>query len=457
MTEDTLAHDKNIDFVLRTVEKRGIRFVRLWFTDVMGKLKSLSISSEDLEEAFVEGVGFDGSAVEGFMPQEESDMLAFPDPLTFQILPWRTQEDGGVARIICDIKTPRRKPFEGDPRSCLARVSAAAQDKGYVLNVGPKIEYFYFDRSRHGVDVRPTPLDNAGYFDLTASDSATDLRRSTTLMLERMSIPIQYSYHALAPSQNAVELRYTDAMSCADNIMTARLVIRQEAFENGLMASFMPKPFTDASGSGMFLYQSLFDKEGNNLFWAPKTQNIAHLTELAQSYVAGLLKYAPEFMLVTNPTVNSYKRLVANGEVPVYTTWGRKNRNALVRIPMHKPGKHQSTRVELRNPDATANPYLALAISFAAGLRGIEEGLNMPEEVPASIDARSREELAHLGIRRLPKSLGEAISLFEQSEFAKEVLGEHMYSYFLSEKQKEWDEYCSIVTDWECKKFYIGV
>ncbi len=452
-----MSSNKNVDFVLRTVEKRGVRFVRLWFTDVLGSLKSLSISSEDLEEAFEEGVGFDGSAVEGFMPQEQSDMLAFPDPMTFQILPWRTQDDDRVARIICDIKTPRREPFLGDPRSCLARIFAAAQDKGYVLNVGPKIDYFYFDRSRHGVDVRPTPLDTAGYFDLTASDSSTDLRRSTTTMLERMSIPIQYSYHSNAPSQNSVELRYTDAMSCADNIMTARLVIRQQAFENGLMASFMPKPFTEHSGSSMFLYQSLFDQEGTNLFWAPKTTNVAHLSPLAQHYVAGLLKYAPEFTLITNPCVNSYKRLVANGEVPVYTTWGRKNRSALVRVPMHKPGKHQSTRVELRSPDPTANPYLALAVSLAAGMKGIEENLDMPAEAPIDIEKLSVEERREQGYLRLPKSLGEAIALFEQSDFCKEVLGEHVYSYVLSEKKKEWDEYCSVVTDWECKKFYIGV
>ena len=244
--------DRNIDFVLRTVEKRGIRFVRLWFTDVLGGLKSFSIASEDLEEAFEEGIGFDGSSVEGFVPQEESDMLAFPDPTTFQILPWRPSEKG-VARIFCDIKTPSREPFDGDPRSVLERVFREADAKGYVTNVGPKIEYFYFDN-----DTNPVPLDRAGYFDLTASDVATDLRRETTLMLEKMSIPVEYSYHANAPSQNAVELRFTEAKSCADNIMTARLVIRQEAYANNMFASFMPKPLTNLSGSGMFLSSRLW-------------------------------------------------------------------------------------------------------------------------------------------------------------------------------------------------------
>lgn len=443
--------DRNVDFVLRTVEKRDVRFVRLWFTDVMGKLKSFSISSEDLEEAFEEGVGFDGSSVEGFVSSEESDMLAFPDPATFQILPWRPQQKG-VARVFCDIKTPSREPFEGDSRSCLERVFREADAKGYVLNVGPRIEYFYFDN-----DLNPIPQDQGGYFELTTSDVATDLRCSTTLMLERMSIPVTYSFHSSSPSQNAVELRYTEARSCADNIMTARVVIRQEAYQNGLFASFMPKPINGCLGSGMFLYESLFDHEGNNLFWAPKTQNEAHLSELAQHYMAGLLKYAPEMSLVSNPTVNSYKRLVENGEVPIYTTWGRKNRSTLVRVPTHKPGKHQSTRIELRNPDPTANPYLAIALTLAAGIRGIEEGLTLPPESTVDPATLSDAERKGSGIERLPRDLGEAIELFESSSFVREVLGEHIADFYAKEKHKEWDEYCSTVTDWERAKYYAGV
>ena len=446
-----MSGDHEIDFVLRTVEKRDIRFIRLWFTDVLGNLKSFSISSEDLEEAFSEGIGFDGSSIEGFTPMEESDMLAYPDPSTFTILPWRPKEKG-VARMFCDVRMPSREEFDGDPRSCLRTLFRKVDEKGYVLNVGPKIEYFYF-----GNNVDPVPLDYAGYFDLTSSDVSTDLRRETTLMLERMSIPVEYSFHSNAPSQNSVELRYAEAVSCADNIMTARLVIRQEAFANDMFASFMPKPLTEYSGSGMFLYQSLFDHEGNNLFWAPKEYHPAHLSDIAQHYVAGLLKYAPEYALVTNPTVNSYKRLVNNGEVPVYATWGRKNRSALVRIPTHKPGKHNSTRVELRNPDPTANPYLALAATLAAGIRGIEEGLALPEEMSGNYLDLSEAEAAARGIARLPHTLGEAIERFESSELMREALGEHIFEYLAAAKHREWDEYCTTVTDWERKRYYIGL
>jgi glutamine synthetase len=355
-----MSTDRNIDFVLRTVEKRDIRFVRLWFTDVLGNLKSFSISPAELEESFEEGIGFDGSAVAGFVPLEESDMLAFPCAETFQILPWRPHSSG-VARIFCRICTPSGESFAGDPRSCLERVLSDAEAKGFVPNVGPKLEYFYFND-----DHEPVPVDEAGYFDLTPYDSARDLRRSTTLMLEKMSIPVQYSYHSNAPSQNGIDLRYCEALCCADNIMTSRLVIKQEANEQGLFASFMPKPLAGCSGSGMFLSESLFDQNGENLFWGTEDY---HLSELAHHYIAGILRYAPEFSLVTNPTVNSYKRLLPNGEVPVYTTWGRKNRSALVRIPAHKPGKHLSARIELRNPDPTANPYLALAVTIAAGIK----------------------------------------------------------------------------------------
>lgn len=442
--------DMNIDFVLRTVEERDIRFVRLWFSDIQGNLKSFSIASEDLEEAFNEGVGFDGSAVEGLVPPEESDMLAFPDPATFQILPHSgSQRD--TARVFCGIRTPSREVFDGDPRSCLERVFRKADEKGYVLNVGPKIEYFYF-RDRGPV---PVPLDDASYFDLTSSDSATDLRHQTILMLERMSVSVATSYHSNAASQNAVELRYAEALASADNIMTARLIIRQVAYANNMFASFMPKPLTNVSGSGMFLYQSLFDHEGNNLFWAPKEHHPAHLSDLAQHYVAGLLKYAPDYALITNPTVNSYKRLVRNGEVPIYATWGRKDRTALVRVPTHKPGKHQSTRVELRQADPSANPYLAFAITLAAGIRGIDEGLRLPEEV--STVGMTDAEARSLGIERLPRSLGRAIERFENSSFVREALGDHICDYLLDVKRREWHDFRSTVTDWERERYYAGL
>ena len=450
-----MSDDRTIDFVLRTVEKRDVRFIRLWFTDVLGNLKSFSISSEDLEEAFEEGVGFDGSSVEGFVSSDESDMLAFPDATTFQILPWRPQNHA-VARMFCDVRYPNRQPFDGDPRLILRRVFEQADDKGYVMNVGPKIEYFYLDRPASHGDIVPVPADHAGYFDLTSSDSATDLRRDTTLALEKMSIPVSYSYHSKAPSQNAMELRYSEAVTCADNIMTARLVIRQKAHDNDRIASFMPKPFTGESGSGMFLYQSLFDHEGTNLFWAPKTEHPAHLSAIGRSYVAGILKYAPEFVMITNPTVNSYKRLVENGEVPIYTTWGRKNRDALVRIPAHKPGKHQSTRVELRNPDPSANPYLSIAVSLAAGMKGIEEELELPEESTSALVGLGEAELTRRGISRLPRTLQEATKLFDRSELMHEVFGDNVCDYLVQQSFAKWDEYCSVVTDWECRTFYAG-
>ena len=448
-----MSDDRNIDFVLRTVEKRDVRFIRLCFTDVLGNLKSFSISSENLEEAFEEGIGFDGSSIEGFVAADESDMLAFPDATTFQVLP-RRQQKYGVARMFCEVRTPDCKPFEGDPRSVLQRVFVTVDEMGYVMNVGPKLDYFYLHETD---DATPIPADHAGYFDLTSSDSATDLRRETTLALEQLSIPVAYSYHSNAPSQNAIELRYAEAVTCADNIMTARLIIRQQAHAHGLMASFMPKPFSGTSGSGMYLYQSLFDHEGTNLFWGPKSEHVAHLSELGRSYVAGLLKYASEFLLVTNPTVNSYKRLVANGEVPIFATWGRKNRAALVRVPTHKPGKHQATRVELRSPDPAANPYLAIAASLAAGVRGIKEGLKLPEESFSGLEDLSERELTRRGIHRLPRTLGEAIKSFDKSELMRETLGGHICDYLVGQKWREWDEYCSVVTDWERKTYYAGI
>lgn len=450
-----MTNEQNIDFVLRTIEERDIRFVRLWFTDVLGNLKSFAISPEDLEEAFEEGIGFDGSAVDGFATLEESDMLAFPDAKTFQILPWRPSE-AGVARIFCDIKTPYREPFEGDPRAVLKRVFGEADKAGYVLNVSPELEFFYFKSPEVSGSGAPAPIDDAGYFDLTPFDSAHDLRRDTVLALEQMSIPVEYSYHAMSPSQNGLSLRYAEAVSCADNIMTARLVIKQTAVSHDMYASFMPKPLSGRPGSAMFLCQSLFDHDGNNLFWANGDRAVHHLSELAQHYIAGILAYAPEYTLVTNPTVNSYKRLVPNGEVPIYATWGAKNRSAFVRVPTYKPGKHLSRRIELRSPDPTCNPYLTMAVTLAAGLKGIERGLELPQEselVDANLTAA---ELERAGITRLPSNLGEAVRAFEGSRLMREVLGEHTFEYLLREKRSEWSEYSQTVTDWEMRRYYAG-
>lgn len=447
-----MTNEQNIDFVLRSVEERDIRFVRLWFTDVLGNLKSFAISPEDLEEAFEEGIGFDGSAVDGFAALEESDMLAFPDASTFQVLPWRPSESG-VARIFCNIRTPQGDPFPGDPRACLYRAFRAADQAGYVLNVSPELEFFYFkeDTTVSRGSAVPVPLDNAGYFDLTPDDSARDLRRDLTLELEQMSIPVEYSYHAAAPSQNGVSLRYSEAVTCADNIMTARLVIKQTARQHGMFASFMPKPLSGVAGSAMFLSQSLFDHNGNNLFWAEGKGSVHHLSVTAQHYVAGLLKYAPEFALVTNPTVNSYKRLVPNGEVPCYATWGSKNRSAFVRVPTYKPGKQLSRRVELRSPDPTCNPYLTMAVTLAAGMRGIAEELPLPEESSAPFS-----KLAASGVTRLPHDLGEAVEAFAGSELMRETLSDHIFNYLLTEKREEWAEYSQTVTDWELRHYYGG-
>ena len=447
-----MTNEQNIDFVLRSVEERDIRFVRLWFTDVLGNLQSFAIPPEDLEEAFEEGIGFDGSAVDGFAALEESDMLALPDASTFQVLPWRPSESG-VARIFCNIRTPQGDPFPGDPRACLYRAFRAADQAGYVLNVSPELEFFYFkeDTTVSRGSAVPVPLDNAGYFDLTPDDSARDLRRDLTLELEQMSIPVEYSYHAAAPSQNGVSLRYSEAVTCADNIMTARLVIKQTARQHGMFASFMPKPLSGVAGSAMFLSQSLFDHNGNNLFWAEGKGSVHHLSVTAQHYVAGLLKYAPEFALVTNPTVNSYKRLVPNGEVPCYATWGSKNRSAFVRVPTYKPGKQLSRRVELRSPDPTCNPYLTMAVTLAAGMRGIAEELPLPEESSAPFS-----ELAASGVTRLPHDLGEAVEAFAGSELMRETLGDHIFNYLLTEKREEWAEYSQTVTDWELRHYYGG-
>ncbi len=438
---------KDIDYVLRTVEERDVRFVRLWFTDVLGNLKSFAISPEDLEEAFEEGIGFDGSSVNGFSSVVESDMLAFPDASTFQFLPWRPAVNA-VTRIFCDICTPDRQPFEGDPRHCLMRVFRLASDRGFVPNVGPELEYFYSDSSK-----TPVPLDDAGYFDLAPTNSSRNLRRDTVLSLERLSIPVEYSFHAMGPSQQGISLRYAEAVSAADNIMTTRFAVKQIAQNNGFYASFMPKPIPGRPGSGMFLQESLFDGEGENVFWGAEGGH--HLSDVACHYIAGLVRYAPEYMLLTNPTVNSYKRLVPDGEAPTFATWGRRNRNALVRIPMHKPGKHQSTRVELRVPDPSANPYHAIAATVMAGLKGIEEGLPLPPEYTSDLGT-SELELESAGFERLPRDLGEAIEAFRSSELMREVLGDHTFEFLVEEKSREWLSYNSTVTDWEVRSYYGG-
>ena len=438
---------KQIDFVLRTVEERGIRFVRLWFADVLGRLKSFAISPEDLDVAFEEGIGFDGSSVEGFTTPEEADMLAFPDPSTFQVLPWRPSHDG-AARIFCDICTPDRKPFLGDPREALRCMFYKAEKLGYIMNVGAELEFYYFPDEN-----TPQPLDEVGYFDLTPSDSARDLRRSMVLMLEKMSIPVEYTFHSSGRSQHGISLRHAEALTMSDAIMTAKHVIRLEAYEAGIHASFMPKPMAKEASSAMFLHQSLFDKEGNNVFYGEDDAQY-HLSPLAKSYIAGILAHAREITAITNPTVNSYKRLTGGvGDGPRYATWGLRNRAAMIRIPIYKPGKQLSTRIELRSADPMANPYLVNAVTLAAGLDGIERGLELPEEATSELLSLPERELKARGIEPLPNNLDEALDVFEDSDFMKEALGEHIHAYFLKKKRAEWDRFNATVTEWELRHY----
>lgn len=440
-------NQQNIDYVLRSVEQRDIRFVRLWFVDILGRLKNFAISPEDLEVAFEEGIGFDGSAIEGFATPEEADMLAFPDASTFQILPWRPSHNG-VARVFCDVCTPDRKPFAGDPRDALRRMFYKAEKAGYLLNVGAELEYYYFPDEH-----TPEPLDNVGYFDLSVSDAARDLRRNTVLTLEKMSVPVEYTFHAAGRSQHGMSLRHAEALSMSDAITTAKLIIKQQAYESGCHASFMPKPLTGEDGSAMFLCQSLFDHDGNNVFWGEDDEKY-HLSDIAKHYMAGILAHAREISAITNPTVNSYKRITTGGDsVPQYATWGLRNRASMVRIPVYKPGKQLSTRIELRSPDPMANPYLVNAVTLAAGLDGIERKLELPPEATAETLKLTDRQMVEAGYAPLPRSLKEALDVFEDSQFMKDALGEHIHSFFLKKKRDEWHKFESTITEWEIKHY----
>ena len=440
-------NQQNIDYVLRSVEQRDIRFVRLWFVDILGRLKNFAISPEDLEVAFEEGIGFDGSAIEGFATPEEADMLAFPDASTFQILPWRPSHNG-VARVFCDVCTPDREPFAGDPRAALRRMFHKAEKTGYLLNVGAELEYYYFPDER-----TPEPLDNVGYFDLSVSDAARDLRRNTVLTLEKMSVPVEYTFHAAGRSQHGMSLRHAEALSMSDAITTAKLIIKQQAYESGCHASFMPKPLAGEDGSAMFLHQSLFDHDGNNVFWGEADERY-HLSDVAKHYMAGILAHAREISAITNPTVNSYKRITTGGDsVPQYATWGLRNRASMVRIPVYKPGKQLSTRIELRSPDPMANPYLVNAVTLAAGLDGIERKLELPLEATAETLKLNDRQMLEAGYTPLPRSLKEALDVFEDSQFMKDALGEHIHSFFLKKKRAEWHKFESTITEWEIKHY----
>lgn len=441
----TKSRQEGKEYVLKMAKERDVKFIRLWFTDILGTLKSFAITVEELEGALEQGMGFDGSSIEGFARIDESDMVALPEPDTFQLLPWRPKEHHAVARMFCDILMPGGGHFEGDPRYVLQRILKRAADMGYTYYVGPELEYFYF-RDSKGTEI----LDEGGYFDMTPLDAAMDLRRETVLTLEEMGIGVEYSHHEVAPSQHEIDMRYTDALTMADNVMTYRLVVKQIALEHGIYATFMPKPIFGVNGSGMHVHQSLF-KGGQNAFFDAKDPY--YLSETARYYVAGLLKHAPEITSVTNQWVNSYKRLIPGYEAPVYVSWARRNRSDLIRIPEYQPGKEKATRIEFRSPDPACNPYLAFSVMLAAGLEGIEKQYEIPEPVEENVYEMTNEERERRGIGTLPGSLGNAIELTEGSEVVRKALGDHVLDAFIKNKKIEWDRYRAQVTDYELKKY----
>ncbi|MDQ1685944.1 MAG: glutamine synthetase [Frankiaceae bacterium] len=441
--------ERQQEFVLRTIEERDIRFVRLWFTDVLGFLKSVAVAPAELEGAFGEGIGFDGSAIEGFARVHESDMLARPDPQTFQVLPWRG-EAPGTARMFCDILMPDGSPSYADPRHVLRRVMQRAADLGFTFYVHPEVEFFLLC-DRPSADVMlPQPIDHGGYFDQTPHDLGHDFRRHAITMLERMGISVEFSHHEVAPGQQEIDLRYADALTTADNLMTMRLVVKEVALEQGIYASFMPKPFTAQPGSAMHTHLSLFEGDRNAFHDASDPFS---LSKVGRAFVAGLLRHAAEMTAVTNQWVNSYKRLWGGGEAPAYVCWGHNNRSALVRVPMYKPHKGNSTRVEIRSPDSACNPYLAFAALLAAGLKGIEEGYELPDGAEDDVWSLTPGERRALGITPLPGSLSDAIAALEGSELMAETLGEHVFDYFLRNKRAEWEAYRQQVTPFELTRY----
>jgi glutamine synthetase len=444
------------DYVLRTVEERGIRFIQLWFTDVLGIPKAFNITPAEIENALDEGMTFDGSAVDGFSRVQESDVLAKPDPRTFQLLPFRagpsggarTHDDTAVARVFCDIFNIDGTPFEGCPRHVLRRALEKARSKGFSFFAAPEIEYFYF--AEPSADRKPQPLDHGSYFELTVADLTTELRKRTVLTLEEMGIPVEYAQHEDAPSQHEIDLRYTDALTMADTVMTVRLVVKEIAQQRGVHATFMPKPIAGVQGSGMHTHFSLFEGD-TNAFHDPGDER--GLSKIGKQFIAGLLEHACEITAVTNQWVNSYKRLVVGYEAPVQVSWAHNNRSALVRVPIAKRGKIESTRIEYRAPDPACNPYLAFAVILAAGLKGIEMGYELPAEASTNIFEMTPEELASEGIRPLPGSLHDAIVAMEHSELMAETLGEHVFEWFIRNKRAEWGEYKRQVSQFELDRY----
>jgi glutamine synthetase len=443
MTKRSKAEAK--EYILKMAKEHDVKFIWLWFTDILGILKSFAITVEELEGALEEGMGFDGSSIEGFARIDESDMVALPDPDTWQLLPWNPPEHRATARMFCDILMPGGQPFEGDPRFVLKRNLKKASDLGYTYYVGPELEYFYF-KDGNGTEF----LDQGGYFDLTTRDAAIELRRDTVIQLEKMGIGVEYSHHEVAPSQHEIDMRYTDALTMADSVMTYRLVVKEVALKNGVFATFMPKPVFGINGSGMHVHQSLFKGERNSFF---DIKDSYHLSKEAKSFIAGLLKYAPEITAVCNQWVNSYKRLVPGYEAPVYLSWARRNRSDLIRVPEYRPGREKATRIEFRSPDPACNPYLCFSVMLAAGLDGIKNNLQAPVPIEKNVYEMSEEERKKLGISTLPGSLAEAVQLTEGSKLVREALGEHVFNSFIENKKKEWDAYRTQVSEYELKRY----
>jgi glutamine synthetase len=436
--------------VLAFCEQQDVRFVRLWFTDLLGQLKSFSINAAELGDAFEGGMGFDGSSITGFNPIEESDMIAMPDPNTFSLIPWRPEDSNRVARMICDVQVPGGEPYEGDPRWILRRALKRAEDMGFDhFNVGPELEYFYFKSAKPESGI-PEVLDDGGYFDLTTLDAGSDVRRETVLALEEMGIHVEYTHHEVGPSQHEVDMRYADALKMADDCMTYRIVVKEYAMKHGWHATFMPKPLFDQNGSGMHTHQSL-TKGDSNAFFDPEDQYF--LSSTAKAFIAGQLKHAREISSLFAQWVNSYKRLVPGYEAPVYLAWSRRNRSALIRVPLYHPGKEAATRAELRCPDPACNPYLCFAAMLHAGLEGIEHGYELPEPMDQNLYHLTPEERARQGIEQLPETLGEAIEIAAESELVLRILGEHTFNRFVEIKRKEWEDYRVQVTPFEIEQF----
>ncbi len=439
-----------VEYVLRTARENDVKFIRLWFTDILGGLKGVAVTMEELESAMTRGMGFDGSSIEGFARSNESDMYALPDPATFNILPWRPRTNA-VARMFCDIVTPDGQPFEGDPRAVLRRNLERASEMGFTYYVAPEIEFFYFNNSDSTI-----PLDASGYFDQDPQDLATDLRRETVLTLEELGIPVESSHHEVAPSQHEIDLRHTDALTMADTVMTYRVVVKEIAMRHGYYASFMPKPIYGVNGSGMHTHQSLFQGDHNAFYDAMDKDR---LSGVARSFIAGLLHHSREITSVTNQWVNSYKRLVQSPdeplgyEAPLYVSWAMVNRSDLVRVPSYMTGREESRRIEYRAPDPACNPYLAFSVMLAAGLEGIEKGYDLPEPTTDNLYRSTEEERQILGIQTLPASLWEAILITAKSDLVRKTLGEHVFRSFIQNKKIEWDRYRSQVTDYEIRNY----